>query len=634
MTKILKLTGIIVGILILLLFVGVGILATCVSPNKIKPIITSQVFKMTGRTLTIDGDLSWTFFPYLGVKVGHASLSNPPEYAQKVFAEFSQATIGVKLAPLFHANIEASGLTLTGLTLNLVKNADGKTNWQDLLQPKVANTETSTAVVQANGSNKKMVVGLAIPNIDVTEAHVTWTNLQTKQSADIAHFEFHAKDISFNHAFPMNSRFDFSAKNPNLSGEGSLDGKITLNLAQQLYLIQDLALSLKTQQGGQNIHLTVAGNVAADLQNQTLKVENFVGSVANLTLKGNVNVSDLSTKSRLTGHLQAAPFDLKQLLQSLGQDNGNLQMAKNVSADFDFSTNTTATKAIQMISMKGNIKVDDLQAAKIKLTQVNIVTQLQNGELNFTPITASLYQGKLQSQAKINLNDAEPVVSLQAKLTGVQAEPLLQDLGAEQTKIKLMGAGNIDLQITTKGLAEEVIVRNLNGTVRFSFNDGKVEGVNVGFMIDTAYAFLKGKSAPVENDKSTHFGNLTGSATIQNGVITNKDLFMSSPRFDTSGQGTIDLVNKQINYTLEAMPKLAGQEDKNPLSLNHLAIPVLITGSLQNPKIVPDTGAIAKELANAEIKKAEGRLQNKLQDQIKSKLSGQAGDLLKNFLGK
>ncbi|MDR3478871.1 MAG: AsmA family protein [Gammaproteobacteria bacterium] len=634
MTKVLKFTGIILGIIILLLFVGVGILATCVSPNTFKPIITTQVFKMTGRQLAIDGNLSWSFFPYLGVKVGHASLSNPPEYTQKVFAEFTQATIGIKLVPLLHANIEANGLTLTGLTLNLIKNADGKTNWQDLLRPKVADNNASTAVVQANGTNKQVVIGLAIPSVDVNDAHVTWTNLQTKQYADMSHFEFHAKDISLNHAFPIDSHFDFDAKNPDLSGQGSLGGKITLNLNQQLYLIQDLALSISAHQGAKKFDLAIAGDVTANLNNQTLAIENFVGTVANLTLKGKVNISDLSTKPQLTGHLQAQPFDLKQLLQSVGQDNANLQVAKNVSADFDFSTNAAATKAIQMINMNGNIKVDELQAAKIKLTEVNVVTQLQNGELNITPITASLYQGKLQSQAKINLNDAEPAVSLQAKLSGVQAESLLSDLGANQNKIKIMGAGNIDLQVTTKGLAGDAVVRNLNGTVHFSFNDGKVDGINVGFMIDSAYALLKGKSAPAENEKSTHFGTLTGSAVIQNGVITNKDLFMNSPRFDTSGQGTINLVTKQINYTLEAMPKLAGEEDKNPLSLNHLAIPVLITGSLQNPSIVPDTGAIAKEIANAELKKAEGSVQNKLQDQIKNKLSGPAGDLLKNFLGK
>ena len=84
---------------------------------------------------------------------------------------------------------------------------------------------------------------------------------------------------------------------------------------------------------------------------------------------------------------------------------------------------------------------------------------------------------------------------------------------------------------------------------------------------------------------------------------------------------------------LQAMPKLAGENDKNPLSLNHLAIPLLISGNMQNPSITLDAGAIAKQIANAHVKKVQTRLQDKIQDEIKRNVSGKAGDLLKNILG-
>ena len=91
MSKFLKFTGVVLGIVLLLLALAVAVLVTLVSPNRLKPIMMDQVKKHTGREFVIDGDLSWSFFPYLGVKAGHLSLGNPSEFTQKIFVEFDGA---------------------------------------------------------------------------------------------------------------------------------------------------------------------------------------------------------------------------------------------------------------------------------------------------------------------------------------------------------------------------------------------------------------------------------------------------------------------------------------------------------------------------------------------------------------
>lgn len=630
MRKVLKFTGIVFGIIILILIIGVGILATTVTPNTLKPLIASQVYKMTGRELKIDGDLSWTLFPYLGVKVGHATLSNPPAFQQKIFAEISHATISVKLMPLFHSTIEANGVALDGLTLNLIKKADGTTNWQDLSQFSHSPQEHSSA--PNNKPNKALALGLMIPSIDLQDAHVTWVDEKTKQIVDLSHVDLHATDISWNHAFPVTSQFHYVGKNPDINGQASLEGKVALNLLQKMLTLQNLTLNIKAQQGKQQLTLSANSDVTFDMNQQIIKLENIDASVANLKLKGRAKVTQLSTSPIIAGHATMPAFDLKQFLQTVGQNTNKLQAANNVTADVDFATQNAAT-AIGKITMHGTVNLGNVQAGNITLTDVSVATRLQNGMLVLTPISAKFYEGKLQGHAQVNLNEAVPQMTLQANLTNVQAQPLLHDLGAERDKLKVMGIGNVAVQVTTAGLDADTITRHLNGTAKFSFYDGKLDGVNIGFMIDTAYALLKGKATPPENEQATHFGNLSGTATIQNGVVTNKDFFMNSPRFDTTGQGTIDLVNQKIDYTLQAMPKVPGQDNNNPLSINHLAIPLRITGSMQNPSIVPDTGAIAKEVANAELKRQSDRIKDKIENEVKNKLTGQANDLVKNLLG-
>src|SRR3990167_5286712 len=119
--KIIKWTGVFLGVFVLFCLLVVILLITFVNPNRLKPLLIAEVTKATGREFKMDGDLSWTFFPSIGVKVGHMILNNPAGFAGKTFAEVSSATVGVKMLPLLHGQIQSSGVTLNGVKLYLIK---------------------------------------------------------------------------------------------------------------------------------------------------------------------------------------------------------------------------------------------------------------------------------------------------------------------------------------------------------------------------------------------------------------------------------------------------------------------------------------------------------------------------------
>jgi AsmA protein len=653
MAKILKTTCLILGLMMLILIIGVGVLITVVSPDKFKPIITAQVFKYTGRQLTIDGDLSWTLFPYLGVKVGHMVLNNAAGFPQKVFAEVTQATVAVKLLPLLHAKIEASGIALTGVKLNLVKNVNGETNWQDL-QAKPAPTagialpnkaaarrDDQPVTTLPADSNKKFITTLEIPSLDIINAGITWDDQQLKQHVEIKQFELHASNISLDKAFPMKSTLNFAVTNPAASGQVSLAGQISLDLDKQTYFMKEVALVIKTDTDKKKLALDIKGDLTANLAQQTLKFDNFVGHMANLTLTGKVNIAELTTHPHATGHLQAQPFDLKQWLQAIGQDSTSVTVAKNVSADFDFATtnakNATAGNpyaGLQAVNAQGKIKIEQLEAANLKINNIDMQTKLQDGVLALTPLSASLYQGRLVAQAKVNFTSATPQISLQSTLTGIQAEPLLKDLNSEGSKLKVKGVGNVDMQVTTAGLNADSVVRNLNGTGRFSLNNGVVDGIDVAYLADSAYALAQSQASKTQDTGSTTFGNLAGTVTMNNGVVTNNDLVLDAPRFESKGQGTIDLVNKQINYLLQTVSKEAAlNKGKNIMNVYNLTIPVRIAGNFKNPSIKLDTGDILKQVAAQQAEHVRDQIKSKIKDQIKNQLPGKAGELLQNLLG-
>ncbi len=623
MTKILKNTISAIAIFIFLLVLAFGLLVTLVSPNKIKPLIVAQVAKYSGRQLTMDGDLSWTIFPYLGVKIGHAQLNNPDSFKTKQFIEIDHATIGVKMLPLLHSAIEFSEITLAGVKINLVKNADGSTNWSRVEQQskqELANPTTPSAA-------KKPAYSLQIPVFDIDDGVVTYTDLQNHSNAKLTNFEFLAKDITLDKPFTFSSSFDVTSKNPDAAGKAKISGKISTDLEKDLYTLKDFSFTLNSKLNKKDVTFDLSADASVDLAKQTLAFTHLTSHLANLTLQGNVNVTQLFGATQAQGHLEAPAFDLKNLLQAVGKDNPNLQTAKNVTGAFDFSTALTGkTSLLQALQANGKINVAELQAAKLRSTNVVAATNMQNGVLQLSSLTATLYRGSAQAAGKVNLLTSDTPISFQAKLTDIQAEPLLADLDSQGSKIKVKGVGNIDVQATTSGLDSNNIVKNLNGTSTFSFQNGVLDGINVGYYIDTANNFIHGQSPPAKGEEVTNFGNLTGTAVIKGGVVTNNDLSLVSPRFDSKGQGTLNLVSQQINYNLQVKPKIPGQDG----GINGMTIPISVTGSLNNPSITLDVKALAQYVAKQKL----DTVKDKLKDQIKGKLPGKAGDILGNFLGR
>lgn len=627
--KWLKIIGGVVGAVVLIGIIALTLLVIFVNPNRFKPVITDQVKKYTGRTMVIDGDLSWTIYPSLGVKVGHLELDNPDGFKEKIFAEVDGATVSVQIIPLFSSRIKSDGIILHGLKLNLIKTVDGKTNWEDLQGKSAATTTPQTTDSTDSSTAKKMSIGLVVSAIDISDATVNWDNQQAKQNLEIKNFELHAKDINLTKSFPFNSSFEFAGKNPDVTGKLTLTSSISLSVDRQRYSFDKMNLNIKVNQAQKKFDIDIKGNMSADLVHDKLQLDNFMAQIANLKLTGKMNVADLLNKPKATGHLQMQPFDVKKWLQATGQDAASVKTFKDLSGDFDF----TAGTSLQSVDLKGNLKVDQVQANKVKVSNIVVTTALQNGILNLAPMSANLYNGTMQGQAKINLTTATPQISLNAKLANVQAKPLLADLATAPQKFKLDGVGNVDMQITTSGTSGDEAIKNLNGTVKLAFNNGVIEGIDIGYLLDSARAVARKQATNRTNTDKTEFGTLTATGNIHNGIISNNDLLLDSNSFASKGSGTINLVTQQLTYRLQTSIK-SNEPGNNPQNLYGTAIPILISGNMSSPSIQLDTQALMEAVAKQQIEKVKSSVKDKIQEQIKNgKIPGNAGAILNNLLG-
>ncbi len=101
-------------------------------PNKLKPVITSEVLKRTGYTLVIDGDLSWSVYPSVGVKAGHITLTAPGQ--QRAFLDLRRVNIAVEPLRLLRGVSKLRGeVHITEVTLMNVHASSALVglHWQD-----------------------------------------------------------------------------------------------------------------------------------------------------------------------------------------------------------------------------------------------------------------------------------------------------------------------------------------------------------------------------------------------------------------------------------------------------------------------------------------------------------------------
>lgn len=616
--KFLKYTAIFVGVIILLVVGAIIALTTFVNPNRFKPMLEKQAAAYTGRTVTIDGDLSWTVFPSLGVKVGHIVMSNPVGFKQPVFAEIAGATLSVNVMPLFHGQIESKGILLKGMTLNLIKNAQGQVNWN--LQPANAVQDESKPETTESGSVNAAPLGLMISNIDISDATVISLDEKTHQTYQVKHVNVRAKDINLFHAFPFSAAFDFAVDNK-ASGHVNFDSNVSLDVANKIYSLNQVNLAADIKADSKNINLKLNGDIKADMNQQRVDWLPFEGQIANMPLVGSMRITQLSSAPAIAGQVTIKPFDLQDFLHQIGQPVDAIQEARDVAGQIDFLV------AGGKESAKGVITIDSLQTAKVRMEKVNANWHLQDRTVYLDSLTSHLYEGNMKAQGKLDLTTGVPQISAKGDLSNVQAEPLFQDLTDGKQKLKLKGLANANVAITTSGINKNAILQNLNGTAAFNFANGVIEGIDIGYLVNNAYSFVHKRALTDDvNSNQTNFGSFKGTAVIQRGIVSTNDLLLDSSRFQTNGKGTVNLVNEQLNLSLVTSPK-------DVAKLEGMTIPVLVKGTLSDPSIRLDTEALVSAVAKEQVQSVKEKVQDKIQQKIQDKLPGDAGQVFKNLLG-
>lgn len=380
----------------------------------------------------------------------------------------------------------------------------------------------------------------------------------------------------------------------------------------------------KVETADASVLTKLSGDIGFSFQKNALSIKPLKLKLDDSNLDGYVNLASFEGPKVIT-ELKLDSIDLDRYLPPKAEGEPAKADAKKPAE----AGSENPFAALKTLDLTADAKVGNLKINNLRMTDILIKVRSKDGVLKADPIGANLYQGKLKSSVKIDARKAKPSIHFKENLNGIQIEPLLTDLAGES---RLTGKGEFNSDLSMVGLSDTEIRNSLNGKMNFNFRDGAVKGINVAKAIRGAQAKLGGGTATggMDANEQTDFSELSGSAVIKSGLLTNKDLKAKSPLLRIDGKGDVNLPKETMDYLLTTtlVGSLEGQGGKDELT--GLPIPVRIKGTFQEPKYSIDLGAVLNARAKQEIDKQKEKVKARATEKLQESL----GDSLKGLFGR
>jgi len=416
-------------------------------------------------------------------------------------------------------------------------------------------------------------------------------------------------------------RLTAEAKGTALAGAPVVEGRIDLAEARPRELLA-LARAAPLATADPAALGRAVGAIPFRLDRQSATIDGLNLTVDDTALRGRVTVADFAGPA-LRFDLVADQLDLDRYLPparaTAGADAPGAAQPQAAGAVVAAGAALPAD-ALRRLDLDGSLQIDSVRAGGARLSELRAQWRAQSGVITQTA-TAALYGGRGQATSTLDARPAEPTMGVKGALQGVDLAGLLADTAGGG---RLSGTGTVEVDLRWTGLDEVRIKKSLNGSLRVALRDGAVHGFNLDGLVQNALAALKG-GPQAGGPQQTAFSELTASATVRDGVLSNRDLRALSPLLRVTGVGTVNLPANRIDYRAEAV-LVEGAQARLGIKAKELdgaVIPVRFTGSLDAPAIHLDVDAVLKGAARHEIER-----------KVEEKLKGEWGDKLKRFFGR
>ena len=383
-------------VLLALAVAGVAIFAMTFDPNRHKGEIERLVQERTGRTLKLSGDLEVAFWPSLGARVNGVTLSERGGEGQ--FLALDSAHASVAVMPLLAGEVVVDGVSVSGLKAQVVKDKQGRFNFQDLLGEPQGKPAAKPAPEKGGGGQP---VKLDIAGVTIEDSAISYRDLASGQEFALDDLDLSVGRIADRADGKLKLSAQAKGKNPALDARVALASGYRFDLPAQSFALSDLDAEVTGAAAGlTGITLSARGGVAADPAKSEYRINDllidFRGMQGKDALAAKVSApSLLVTADTAKGDGVEAQFSLKgpersaeALLKLAGvQGSAKALTVPQFSADVALSDPALPMKSVK-IPVSGSLRADlekQTAQADIKAKIDESTVQGKLGLAKFTP---------------------------------------------------------------------------------------------------------------------------------------------------------------------------------------------------------------------------------------------------------
>lgn len=286
---------------------------------------------------------------------------------------------------------------------------------------------------------------------------------------------------------------------------------------------------------------------------------------------------------------------------------------------------------LRKLDLQLALSLAQLTLNKQQFTDINLKANGRGGLITLDEARGKLQGGSFTTSGRIDVRQAEPMLSLEQRISRLPLEPLLKK---DDQPSPIRGQVDLDAKLNTRGNSQKAWVESLGGNASFVLNDGVLVDANLEQQLCRGIATLNRKSlSNPPSGRDTPFRELRGSLSIRDGVARNPDLKALLPGLAMSGNGDLDLrvlgLDYRVGIAIEGdqreMPDPACQVNERYVGIEW---PLRCRGPLELGakacRLDQDgLGRIAARLAGSKLtEKLEEKLGDKVSPDLKDALKG------------
>jgi len=571
--------------LALLLAVAAGFIAA-VQAGHFRGALLDLVSARVGRPIEVGGPLQaqlFTFSPR--ISAARLIIDNPPWMPAGRTAEIGKLSLVLDL-PRPHHRFGVKSLTMESATLHLVREADGRANWQ-WTDPRRAHSGRRMAIVRS----------LSVPGARVTlddeRRHLKFEGtvsadapaglasspqpappLRIRGEGDLngrpAGFEITGDSLATaTHETPYHFSYTERSSGSRLDATGSLPRPFDFGAIEATF--QAAGEDLKDLYFLVGLRLIDTGRyrLSGKLERDGLqfKFEELSAHSGQSDMHGSVAIDSRHARSKLDIRLDSRLLRMADLgARAAGR-------APPVSGPALVLSNATLSPgALRRDDAAILFRAERLEAGRLALSDVSAKAVLDQGVLTAAPLAARLLGGEIHGRVRLDVNQDPPLADVDLQIAGLQLAEIHRQEGAApppiegllQARIAVSGRGSSIHQVaaTASGLVTVIVP---GGTIRDSL--AELTGMDL-----RGLGLLLTKS-----QRDTALRCAVAVLPDRGGTLTVQELIADTDPVLITGGGQIRLDTESLDLSLRGEPK--------SLRLFHWRSPISIKGTLSHPSV-------------------------------------------------